>query len=130
MSALYAAGNPIISRAPAADYSAKEGCLCTFNATTATISASATVPAAGVILEGGADADSKISVGVLGALPAPVRVKLGGAVTGGDRLQQNTDETVVTDAGTGSRRIVGRALETGVSGDLILAVLHVPILES
>ena len=110
----------------ATDLSAKRGYLVTISGETATLSASATTPARGVVLEG-ADTDGVSSVGILGTLEGSVMLKLSGTVTKGDRLQQHTDGSVVTDAGTGARTLVGVALEDGKSGDLIECATHVPI---
>jgi hypothetical protein len=109
----------ILPFTPAADYSAKEGYSVTLSGETATLSASATTRAPGIILEGGVDANDQVSVGILGAIGGTYRVKLSGAVTKGDRLQQAADGTWLTDAGSGSRVVGPIALETGVSGDLI-----------
>lgn len=124
---LFARGTAVLSLDPAADYSTNEGYGVTRASDTVTVNASATVPTYGVILEPGVDAISKVSIGVLGGNIGPVRVKLGGAVTAGGRLQQHTDGRFVVDAAAGARSLVGWANETGVANDLIEAVLHAPI---
>lgn len=91
---------------PAADYSAKKGYLTTDDGVTATISASATVPATCVIMEGGKDINSLIEVGVLGSIEGTVLMKAGGVIAAGARVQQNNDGTVLTDAGPGNARVV------------------------
>lgn len=118
-------GSPLMTRdfavlplTPAADYSAKAGYLGTFSGETFTVSASATTPATGVILEGAATT-GQVSVGILGNLAGSCRMKAGGSITKGDWVQQHTDGRVVTDAGSGGRVIVGVALEGGVANDLI-----------
>lgn len=120
----------IIPFTPAADYSGKKGYLVTLSGNTATVSASATVRARGVILEPNRGDDyttEEVMVGILGALPGTVPMKLSGTVTKGDALQQHTDGTVITDAGSGSRVIVGIALESGVSGDIIEVAPQSPL---
>lgn len=115
---------------PAADQRDKEGYLVNLTSVsgvlTSTVSSSATVVAEGVILEG-QNTTGKSSIGIHGALGGTVRVKLSGAVSAGDKLQQAADGTLVTDAGTGARVVVGVALEDGVSGDLIEAALFTPL---
>lgn len=107
---------------PAANYAGKEGYMVTHDGVTATISTSATVPATAVILEGGKDANSKITVGILGALEGSVDMKTSGVIAGGARVQQAADGTIVTDAGPGNARVViGVSMEAAAcaSGDLI-----------
>lgn len=120
--------NAIISQTPSATHVDKEGYLVTMASGTATISSSATVPATGVILEGN-DTDGKSSIGILGALAGLVRLKTSGAITEGARVQQAADGTVVTDAGTGARVVVGVCVESGgaASGDLTLVATHAPL---
>ena len=125
--ALFARPTAVLSLDPAADYSAYEGYGVTRARDEATVNASATVATYGVILEGGVDADSKISVGIAGGNLGNVRVKLGGSVTAGNRLMQHTDGRFVLDAATGARQVIGWAHETGVANDLIEATLHAPI---
>jgi hypothetical protein len=129
-SALKLRADAILPFTPAADYSAKKGYLVTLSGDTATLSASATVRARGVIVEAnpGADyASEQVSVAILGATEGTVPMKLSGAVTKGDALQQHTDGSVITDAGSGSRVIVGVALEGGVSGDIIEVAPLTPV---
>ncbi len=110
----------ILTFTPAADYSTKRGYTVSVAADTATLGASATVPVVGVILEGGKDINDNITVGILGAFEGTCLMKTSGAITKGARVQQAADGTIVTDAGPGNARVViGIALETGVSGDLI-----------
>lgn len=126
MSALFARENAIIPLTPAADQSAKEGYLVDIASNTATVSSSATTPARGVIMDG-SPTTGKSHVGILGALKGTVRMKITGAVTKGDRLQQAADGSLVTDAAAGARVLVGVALESGVSGDLIEVATHAPL---
>lgn len=130
-SALKYRADAILPFTPAADYSAKKGYLVTLSGDTATLSASATVRARGVILEGNLTAagyaTEEVSVGILGAISGTVPMKLSGTVTKGDALQQHTDGSVITDAASGSRVIVGIALESGVSGDIIEVAPQSPL---
>ena len=79
----------------------------------------------GVIVKGATTAE-KASIAIApGGLAGTVKVKLSGPiVTVGQRLQLNFDGSVNPDAGTGGRQIVGMALELGVAGELIEAVIH------
>lgn len=116
---------------PAADYSGNVGKLCTDDGVTATLSASATVPATTVILEAGKDANSLIEVGVLGAIEGTVKMKAGGIINPGQRVAQNNDGTVIADAGPGNARVVvGKNLETVAcaAGDLIEVAPFTPMI--
>lgn len=108
----------VVPFTPAADYTDKQGYLVNLAGDTATISTSATVVVKGVILEGSATT-GQTSVAILGASPGAVKMKAGGAITKGAFVAQHTDGTIITDAGSGARVIVGVALETAASGDLI-----------
>jgi hypothetical protein len=129
MSSLYARGNAIIPFTPSASHQDKEGYLVDLAGNTATISSSTSVPAKGVILEG-QPTTGVSSIGILGGLAAPVRLRAGGTIAKGAEVQQKNDGTVITDAGTGARLIVGIALEAAVSGQLFDAVAHTPIARS
>jgi hypothetical protein len=130
MSSLYARGNAIVPFTPSASQEDKEGYLVDLAGNVATISASASVPAKGVILEG-QNTTGVSSIGILGGLAAPVRLRAGGTIAKGAELQQNNDGTVLTDAGAGNARlIVGIALEAAVAGQLFDAVTHTPISRS
>jgi hypothetical protein len=115
--------NAIIPFTPAADYSAKRGYLVDLASDTATISTSATTVAKGVIVEPNDTtagyATEKVGVAILGAIKGTVPMRLSGTVVKGAFVQQSTDGTVVTDAASGARVIVGVALESGVSGENI-----------
>ena len=115
--------NAVIALTPAADYSTKKGYLVDIASSTATVSSSASTVVKGVILEGNDTtagyATETVSVGILGALAGTVPMRLGGSVTKGAFVQQHTDGTVITDATTGARVIVGVALETGTAGENI-----------
>jgi hypothetical protein len=113
----------VVPFTPAADYTSKKGYLVDLASDTATISTSATTVAKGVIVEGNETsagyATEKVSVAILGAVKGTVYMRLGGSVTKGAFVQQHTDGTVITDAASGARVIVGVALEGGVAGDNI-----------
>lgn len=130
MSSLYSRGNAIVPFTPSATHVDKEGYLVDLAGDVATISSSASVPAKGVILEG-QDTDGISSIGILGGIAAPVRLRAGGTIAKGAEVQQNTDGTVLTDAGNGNARlIVAVALEAAVAGQLFDAVTHTPIARS
>ena len=118
--------NAILRLTPATDCSDKEGYGVTIAGDVATLGASATVINRGIILEGGTVAQG-ISVGILGAMAGTAHVKLSGAVTKGDKLQQAADGTWVTDTGAGARVCSLIALETGIAGDLIEAAPQTPV---
>lgn len=122
MSALKIRAAAFISLACAADYSAKKGYLVTHDGATATVSASATVRAKGVIVEANAGVDytkEKVTVALLGSTEGTVPMCAGGVIAAGDWVQQDSDGQILTDAGTGGRVIVGQALESAVAGDII-----------
>ncbi len=108
---------------PAADYTAKKGYLVTIAGDTATVNASTSVLSKGVIIEGNDTAagyaSEKVTVALLCATKGTVPMRLGGSVTKGAFVQQYSDGTVITDAGSGARVIVGIACETGVAGENI-----------
>ena len=113
----------ILPQTPAADYSTKKGYLVDLASGTATVSSSATTPAKGVIIDGNDTAagfaSEKVSVAILGNVQGSVPMRASGTITAGDAVQQAADGTVVTDAGTGSRVIVGIAAQSGVTGENI-----------
>jgi hypothetical protein len=78
-----------------------------------------------VVLDGDTTS-GKSTIGLLGAMNGTALVKTSGAITAGALVAQSTDGTVVTDPGTGGRVIVGVALQTAVSGDLIEVALRTP----
>lgn len=114
----------IIPAVGATDLTEKRGYLVTLGVTaavlTATLGASATVPATGVVMDGATTANQS-TIGILGAPGlGTVYMKASGAITAGARVQQAADGTVVTDAGPGNARVVvGVALESAIAGDLI-----------
>lgn len=107
------------------DFTDDEGKLVKENSGALALNDSATVPARGVVLEGGTAAQNS-SIGSLGLLEGAPRVKLGGAVAKFQQIQQKDDATLEADAGSGARVVVGFALEAGASGDLVKAVLFTP----
>ncbi len=115
--------NAVIALTPAADYSAAMGKTGTFSGDTFTVSSSATTPVTGVIIDpnetAAGYATEKVGVAIIGAVKGSVPMRCGGSITKGARVQQNTDGTIVSDVGTGSRVVVGVALESGVSGENI-----------
>lgn len=126
MSSLFARAEATLALTPSATHVDKEGYTVTFSGETATISSSATTPSTGVILEGQATTGQS-TIGILGAMCGTVRLKTSGAITKGARVQQAADGTIVTDAGTGSRVVIGVACETAASGDLIEVATHAPL---
>jgi hypothetical protein len=114
----FARENAVVPFTPAADQSEKRGYLVALAGDTATLSASATVPAKGVILDG-EDTDGQSSIGILGTINGTVRMKSSGVITKGDFVAQHTDGRIKTDPAAGARVIVGVALESGVEDELI-----------
>ena len=117
-SSLFERANAVLPFTPATDFSAKRGFLVTLAGDVATLSASATAPAAGVILDGTVTTQQS-AIGILGALAGTVKLKCGGVITKGDAVIQNNDGTIVTDSGAGARVKVGIALEDGAADELI-----------
>lgn len=129
-SALFSRGNAVIPAYGATTLVDKEGYTVTLGVSsgnlTATLGASASVPSTGVVLDGNAST-ALSSIGILGALAAPVRLKTSGVIVAGARVQQAADGTIVTDAGAGARVVIGVALESGAAGDLIEVATHAPL---
>lgn len=122
---------PLVAATGATDLTSNKGYTVTLGVTasvfTATLSASATVPATGVVVDGGTTSNTS-TIAILGA-GAVVWMKTSGAITAGARVQQAADGTIVTDAGAGSARVVvGVALQTAVSGDLIEVATIAPMI--
>lgn len=128
MSASTTRTNAIISHT-GVNFSGKEGYLLKENSGALAVNDSTSAAARAVVINGEVAANDS-TVGILGALSGTVRLKLSGTVTKYALLQQASDGTVVTDAGTGSRVLVGVALEGGVSGDLIEVATLAPRLAS
>lgn len=106
---------------PAADMSTKKGMLVTIAAGIATLSASASVRAKGVIVDGNDTAagyaTEKVSVAILGNVQGSIPMRASGTIASGAFVQQAADGTVVTDAETGARLILGVAAEDAVTGE-------------
>jgi hypothetical protein len=127
------AGSPII-RETATDLSASIGKLITFSAGVPSLSASATVPAQGIILDArkrvvGANTTYDNSLLLLGGGEV-VLAKISAsatAISAGDALQQSTDGTLTNDAGSGARTIVAFAVKAAVAGDLAVVRLSPPV---
>jgi len=135
MSSILSKGNAIFVET-ATDLSALIGKLVTFSAGVPAASASATVPAVGIVLDArkrtvGSTTTYDNSIGILGGIPGTVRAKISSTATAikfGDALQQSTDGTLTNDAGSGARVIVGICAELNgaVAGDLCDVVLWSP----
>jgi hydrogenase maturation factor HypE len=120
-SALQARGNAIIPET-ATDLSAAIGKLVTFTAGVPAVSASATVPAVGIVLDArkrtvGSTTTNDNAIGILGALPGPVRAML----------------SATKDLGNGNARVtvaVVTDLNGGVAGDLCEVAFITPVIGS
>jgi len=111
------------------DFTGKEGYLVADSAGALTVSASATVPAVAVVLDG-LPPGRPTSLGTIGKTP-PIRLRAGGTISQFSRLIQNAAGQVITDSGPGNARvIVGLALEAAVSGDFFLADTCFPTIAS
>lgn len=138
-SALLAKGNAIF-RETATDLSAAIGKTVTFSAGVPAVSASASVPAVGIVLDartrtvtGNTTYDN--AIGILGALPGPVLAKISASATAisfGDTLQQAADGTLTNDAGSGARVVVGVCADKNgaVAGDLCAVAFFTPQIRS
>lgn len=115
----------VLALVAAADHSAKRGFLVKLSSGQAALNDSASVPAFGVILDG-EKAGGMDSVGVLGGNLGTVKLKAGGAITQGSKLQQKSDGTVVVDDGATARVIVGEALEDAADTELFEAITCFP----
>lgn len=135
-SSLYSKGNPIYVD-NTTDLSAAIGKLVTFAAGVPAVSASATVPASGVVLDARTRTPASgvttydNTIGMLASLPAPVRVQLSAtsaALSFGDRLMQAADGTVTKEVTGQARVIVGNCADKNGAqpGDLFEAVLCDP----
>ena len=139
-STLQAKGNAIYPET-ATDLSAAIGKLVTFTAGVPAVSASATVPATGIVLDArkrtvGSVTTYDNSIGILGALPGPVRAILSAssaAVNFGDKLQQAADGTLTKDLGAGNARVtvaICTDLNGAVAGDLCEVSFITPVIGS
>lgn len=117
--------NAIVAMTPAADQSDKQGYLVKNSSGDAALVAATTDLPMGVIVDG-ETTSGKSSIALLN-FSGTVHIKLSGTVAANALLQVQNDGTVITDAGSSARIIVARALEAGVSGDLIEAAFYGPI---
>lgn len=116
----------LISLEPAADHSEKSGYFCSIDsAGKAALVAAATTLPTGVIVDG--EATTGRDTVACHNYGGTVLVKLGGAVSAGDRLELTADGDVIEDSGSGARVIVATALEDGADTELIEAFLISPI---
>jgi hypothetical protein len=129
MSAKFVKDLAIIAMTPTADHSAKKGFLVVNSSGSAALNASATVAALGVILDG-ETTTGKDSIGLLGGNLGTVKLKAGGNITLFAKLQQKNDGTVVVDAGSGARVLVGLALEAAATDEIFEAMVFYPIIGS
>ena len=75
------------------------------------------------------EAGSPASVALMsGGLSGTVKLKLDGAVAIGDMLVLGDGGVVYADPGVGARTQVGQALEAGVSGEMVEAILFHPVI--
>lgn len=116
----------ILALTPNQDHTGMEGYFVVFSNGNASLSTSATDEVIGVIVDGDITT-AKSSVAVNGAFSGIVKVKLQSSVNQGDYLVLFTDGSVKTDPGTGARRRVARALESGNAAELINAALMPPL---
>lgn len=134
-SSLYAKGNPIYVDTTT-DLSAAIGKLVTFTAGIPAVSASAIIPATGLVLDARTKTTGSVttymnSIAILFSIPAPVRILLSASsapLSFGDQVMQAADGTV-TKVVTGSARCVVGACtdENGAQpGDLFEAVICDP----
>lgn len=117
--------NAIVAMTPAADQSDKQGYLVKNSSGDAAIVAATTDLPMGVIVDG-ETTSGKSSIALLN-FSGTVHVKLSGTVSANDLLQVHSDGTLRVDAAAGARVVVARALEAGVSGDLIEAAFYGPL---
>jgi hypothetical protein len=122
MSSLASRGNPNYP-ITGVDLSSNLGYLVTFSAGVVAVSASATVPAVGIVMEGNTAARNS-TIGFLGANMSVTRAKISASsaqLYQGDSLQQAADGTLTKDLGAGNARVVCGILTDpngAVAGDL------------
>ena len=120
--------NAILSFEADADLTGYVGHFVVLTAGKVTLVSSATVKPFGILLTDG-KAGERVTVAIgAGGLAGTIRVKLAATVSGvGVDLQLTADGHAIPDATTGARVIVAQSLETGVTGELIEAVLIRPV---
>jgi|ERR1041385_374856 hypothetical protein len=117
----------IIPMTPAETHVGKEGYFVKNSSGSATLCTAVTDIPIGVILDGEATT-GKSSVQVCDGAGPTVRVKLGAAATAfAYGTLHATDGTVCDDPGSGNRVRVCRFLESGVTDELVEAVLIYPL---
>jgi hypothetical protein len=128
------AASPIF-RENATDLSAAIGKLVTFSAGVPSVSASATVPVTGIVLDsrkrvvtGNTYYDNSILLLGTGEVVLAKISSSATAIKFGDELQQAADGTLTNDAGSGARVIVGICadLNGASAGDLCAVLVHKP----
>jgi len=100
----------------------KEGYFVKQSSGTVIIVAAATDRPAGCV-QAGAASGSEISLALPGST---VPVKLNGTVSKHQEIQVESDGSVIANAGSGARVVVGQMMEGGVAGDLKRAKLYDP----
>jgi hypothetical protein len=111
-----------ISATAGGTLTAKEGYFVKQSSGTVVIVAAATDRSAGVLVAGAASGDECEL-----ALPGSIElVKLNGTVSKHQEIQVESDGSVIANAGSGGRVIVGQMLEAGVAGDLKRALIYEP----
>ncbi len=126
MSAKFVKDLAIIAMTPTADHSTNKGYLVKNSSGSAALNDSATAAALGVILDG-EPTTGKDSIALLGGNLGTVKLKAGGTITAFSLLAQKNDGTVIVDAGTGARVVMGRALEAAVSTEIFEAMVFFPV---
>jgi hypothetical protein len=112
----------IISATAGGTLTDKEGYFVKQSSGTVVIVSGATDRPAGVLVSGAASG-SECDL----ALPGEIAlVKLNGTVAKHQEIQVEADGSVIANAGSGGRVIVGQMLEAGVSGDLKRALIYEP----
>ena len=127
------AGSAVI-RETATDLSAAIGKTVTFSAGVPSVSASATVPVTGIVLDArkrvvGSTTYNDNSILLLGSGEV-VLGKISAtatAISAGDELQQAADGTFTNDAGSGARLILAVAIKAAVAGDMVPLLVCKPI---
>jgi len=114
--------NKIISATAGGTLTDKEGYFVKQSSGSIVIVSGATDRPAGVLVAGAASG-SECEL----ALPGEIAlVKLAGTVSKHQEIQVESDGSVIANAGSGSRVIVGQMLEAGVLGDLKRALIYEP----
>lgn len=115
----------VIPATPVADHREKEGHAVTIANGVATVVSSATTVPDGVILNG-ENTDGQDSVQLFVGCDKVIDVKLGGAATAMGLGVTDTAGKFLDDPGSGNRVQCVKFLQSGVSGDLVKAILFKP----